>query len=56
MDSGGSPENCQKIVKISKIDHFGGPSENPRKIVLGSPQNRQKSSKYRFLDIRNTIF
>ena len=25
-----------KIVKIFKIDDFGGPSENPRKIVLGS--------------------
>ena len=36
MDSGGSPENCQKVIKISKIDDFGGPSENPRKIVLGS--------------------
>ena len=24
------------IVKIFKIDDFGGPSENPRKIVLGS--------------------
>ena len=25
------------IVKISKIDDFGGPSENPRNIVLGGP-------------------
>ena len=30
MDSEGSPEKCQKIVKISKIDHCGGPSENPK--------------------------
>ena len=32
-NSGGSPENCPKIVKLSKIDDFGGPPENPRKIL-----------------------
>ena len=36
MGSGGPPENCPKIVKISKFDDSGGPSENPRKIILGS--------------------
>ena len=36
MNSGGSPENCQKSLKKSNIDDFGGPSENPRKIVLGN--------------------
>ena len=36
MDSGGSPENCQQKIKISQIDHFGGPSETCQKIVLGS--------------------
>ena len=35
MDSGGSPENYQKIIEIFKIDHLGGPSENYHKIVLG---------------------
>ena len=28
MDSGGYPENCQTLVKMTKIDHFGEPSEN----------------------------
>ena len=36
MDSGGSPENCPKIVNISKIYDFGGSPKNPREIVLGS--------------------
>ena len=45
MDSGGSPENCRKIVKKSKIDDFGGPSENPRKIVLGSVNIVKKCQK-----------
>ena len=35
MDSGGSPENCKNNAKISKINHFGGPSGNCQKIVLG---------------------
>ena len=27
VDSGGSPEDCLKIVKVFKIDNFGAPSE-----------------------------
>ena len=29
------PGNLSKIVQISTIDDFGGPLENPRKIILG---------------------
>ena len=41
-DSGWSQENYQQIIKIFKIDHLGGPRENPRKIVLGRLNNCQK--------------
>ena len=46
MDSGGSPENYQKIIKISKTGHPGGPSENYQKNVLGKLKVIKKLSKY----------
>ena len=39
------PGELSQIVKITKIDDFGGPSENHRKIILGSLKIAKKIQK-----------
>ena len=56
VDSGGSPESFRKHVKMTKIDHFGGPSDNCQKNVLGRLRIVNKLSKYRSRTIILHVF
>ena len=46
MDSAESPVNYHKIVKITNIDHVGGPSENCQKNVFGRLRIVKRLSTY----------